>query len=187
MPDPGAARGGVRSAAQVDRAADAGWRAPGRARRVRRDRPRPVADERRPDRPGERVHPRAGAPQTMRAVSGRKMRICVVGAGADTMVVPAINGLPWWYFFKEGGRLDGRPIDCLDPGGELLAALDPGHILGCVVHASAEVTEPGVVSHNAGGTFIIGEPDRTKSARAGRLAAAMNAAGFEARVAEDIL
>ena len=106
--------------------------------------------------------------------------------GPDTMVVPAINGLPWWYFFKEGGRLDGRPIDCLDPGGELLAALDPGHILGCVVHASAEVTEPGVVSHNAGGTFIIGEPDRTKSARAGRLAAAMNAAGFEARVAEDI-
>jgi len=106
--------------------------------------------------------------------------------GPETLVVPAINGLPWWYFFKEGGRLDGRPIDCLDPGGELLAALDPGHILGCVVHASAEVTEPGVVSHNAGGTFIIGEPDRTKSARAGRLAAAMNAAGFEARVAEDI-
>ena len=106
--------------------------------------------------------------------------------GMETTVVPAINGLPWWYFFKEGGRLDGRPIDCLDPGGELLAALDPGHILGCVVHGSAEVTEPGVVSHNAGGTFIIGEPDRTKSARAGRLAAAMNAAGFEARVAEDI-
>src|SRR5258708_34764695 len=106
--------------------------------------------------------------------------------GTETTVVPAINGLPWWYFFKEGGRFDGRPIDCLDPGGELLAALDPGHILGCVVHASAEVTEPGVVSHNAGGTFIIGEPDRTKSARAGRLAAAMNAAGFEARGAEDI-
>src|SRR6266704_863436 len=91
--------------------------------------------------------------------------------GTETTVVPAI---------------DGRPIDCLDPGGELLAALDPANILGCVVHASAEVTEPGVVSQNAGGTFIIGEPDRTKSARAGRLAAAMNAAGFEARVAEDI-
>ncbi len=106
--------------------------------------------------------------------------------GAQTTVVPAINGLPWWYFFKEGGRLDGRPIDCLDPGGGLLAALDPGHILGCVVHGSAEVTEPGVVSHNAGGNFIIGEPDRTKSARAHRLAAAMNAAGFEARVSGDI-
>src|SRR5712691_11309404 len=267
MPDPGAARGAVRSAAQVDRAAEAGVRAAGQAGRVRRDWPRPVAEERRSDRRGERVHPRARAPPTMRTVSGRKMRICIVGAGAvggligawfaraghevclvargahlealrrdgltllsngnrsvfpipasydpadfgtqdavfvclkthsiaamlprlkplvgtETTVVPAINGLPWWYFFKEGGRLDGRPIDCLDPRRELLAALDPKRILGCVVHASAEVTEPGVVSHNAGGTFIIGEPDRTKSARAGRLAAAMNAAGFEARVAE---
>jgi 2-dehydropantoate 2-reductase len=106
--------------------------------------------------------------------------------GTETTVVPAINGLPWWYFFKEGGRLDGRPIDCLDPGGELLAALDPGHVLGCVVHGSAEVTKPGVVRHNAGGNFIIGEPDRTKSVRARRLVAAMNAAGFEARVAENI-
>ncbi len=43
-----------------------------------------------------------------------------------------------------------------------------------------------MVSHNAGGNFIIGEPDRTKSARARRLVAAMNAAGFEARVAENI-
>jgi len=34
--------------------------------------------------------------------------------------------------------------------------------------------------------FIIGEPDRTKSERAEQLAAAMNAAGFEARLAADI-
>jgi len=104
----------------------------------------------------------------------------------DTMVVPAINGLPWWYFYKEGGSLDGRPIDCLDPDGRMLSALDPKHILGCVVHAAAQVTAPGVVSHTAGKHFIIGEPDRTRSARAGRLAAAMNAAGFEARLAPDI-
>ncbi len=106
--------------------------------------------------------------------------------GTETTVVPAINGLPWWYFFKEGGRLDGRPIECLDPRGELFAALHPKHILGCVVHAAAEVTEPGVVGHTAGRLFILGEPDRTRSARAERLAAAMNAAGFEARVADDI-
>ena len=106
--------------------------------------------------------------------------------GADTMVIPAINGLPWWYFFKEGGRLDGTTVDCLDPAGELFAALDPKHILGCVVHGAAEVREPGVVKHTAGRLFIIGEPDRTRSARAERLAAAMNAASFEARVAPDI-
>ena len=106
--------------------------------------------------------------------------------GTDTMVIPAINGLPWWYFYKEGGRFDGRPVDCLDPKGKLFAALDPRHILGCVVHAAAEVREPGVVGHTAGRSFIIGEPNRTKSARAEQLAAAMNAAGFEARLAADI-
>jgi 2-dehydropantoate 2-reductase len=104
----------------------------------------------------------------------------------DTTVIPAINGLPWWYFYKEGGSLEGRPVDCLDPGGAMLSALDPKRILGCVVHAAAQVTGPGVVSHTAGRLFILGEPDRSMSARAARLAAAMNAAGFEARVAADI-
>jgi 2-dehydropantoate 2-reductase len=104
----------------------------------------------------------------------------------DTVVVPAINGLPWWYFYREGGRFDGQAVACLDPRSELLAALDPRHVLGCVVHAAAQVPEPGVVRHTAGREFLIGEPDRSRSARAERLVAAMNAAGFEARLAADI-
>src|SRR5258708_7282369 len=106
--------------------------------------------------------------------------------GPDTTVIPAINGLPWWYFYKEGGRFGGESVACLDPAGTLFEALDPRHILGCVVHAAAEVSEPGVVRHTAGRVFLIGEPDRTKSVRAGRLVAAMSAAGFEARQADDI-
>ena len=106
--------------------------------------------------------------------------------GPDTAVIPAINGLPWWYFYREGGRFDGRPVDCLDPGGAMLAALDPKRILGCGVHAAAQVTGPGLVSHTAGRLFVLGEPDRTRSVRAERIAAAMNEAGFEARIAADI-
>jgi 2-dehydropantoate 2-reductase len=106
--------------------------------------------------------------------------------GRDTVVVPAINGLPWWYFHAEGGKFDGQPVACLDPTGALFQALDPRHILGCVVHAAAEVMQPGVVKHTAGRLFILGEPDRTRSARAERLVAAMNAAGFEAKHAADI-
>jgi 2-dehydropantoate 2-reductase len=106
--------------------------------------------------------------------------------GSDTVVVPAINGLPWWYFHAEGGKFDGQPVACLDPTGTLFQALDPRHILGCVVHAAAEVTQPGVVEHTAGRLFILGEPDRARSARAERLVAAMNAAGFDAKLAADI-
>ncbi|HTQ74146.1 MAG TPA: 2-dehydropantoate 2-reductase [Burkholderiales bacterium] len=104
----------------------------------------------------------------------------------DTVVVPAINGLPWWYFYREGGRFDGQAIACLDPEGALLRSLDPKHIVGCVVHAAAQIPEPGVVRHTAGREFLLGEPDRSKSARAERLVAAMNAAGFEATLAADI-
>jgi 2-dehydropantoate 2-reductase len=106
--------------------------------------------------------------------------------GRGTVVVPAINGLPWWYFFREGGKFDGQPVACLDPAGTLFDALDPRHILGCVVHAAAEVPEPGVVRHTAGLGFLLGEPDRSRSARAEELVAAMNAAGFEAKLAADI-
>jgi len=106
--------------------------------------------------------------------------------GRDTVVVPAINGLPWWYFYKEGGKLDGQPVACLDPAGTLFQALDPGRILGCVVHAAAQAPEPGVVRHTAGRELLIGEPDRTRSARAERVVALMNAAGFDAKLAADI-
>jgi 2-dehydropantoate 2-reductase len=104
----------------------------------------------------------------------------------DTVVVPAINGLPWWYFYREGGKLDGQAVACLDPEGTLFRALDPRQLLGCVVHAAAQVPEPGVVRHTAGCEFLIGEPDRSRSARAERMVAAMNAAGFQAKLAADI-
>ncbi|MGC2520760.1 MAG: 2-dehydropantoate 2-reductase [Burkholderiales bacterium] len=106
--------------------------------------------------------------------------------GPETMVVPAINGLPWWYFYREGGRFDGATIDCLDPRSEMFAALDPKHIIGCVVHGAAEVAEPGVITHTGGNRFVVGEPDRSASARVQRLAAAMNAAGFDTPIAQDI-
>src|SRR3989442_8187121 len=98
--------------------------------------------------------------------------------GPDTMVIPAINGLPWWYFFGEGGRFDGQPVACLDPAGTLFEALDPRHILGCVVHAAAEVSDPGVVRHTAGRGFLIGGPHRPRSGRAGGPAGARNGPGF---------
>jgi 2-dehydropantoate 2-reductase len=99
----------------------------------------------------------------------------------DTAVVTAINGIPWWYFCREGGRFDGARIECLDPDGAMLRALDPQHLVGCVVHASAEVIAPGVIHHTSGRTFILGELDGSASARLAAIGAALDGAGLEAR------
>jgi len=105
--------------------------------------------------------------------------------GPNTAVIPAINGLPWWYFYKEGGPFQGSSIACLDPDGAMLRALDPRHIIGCVVHASAEVTDPGVVTHT-GKTLIVGEPDGSRSPRLKQLSGILEGAGFDVKVTDEI-
>ncbi len=107
--------------------------------------------------------------------------------GKDTAVVPAINGIPWWYFYKEGGRCDGQPVDCLDPGGAMLRALDPARILGCVVFPAAFIAEPGVIQQTTDQTnFTLGEPDGSLSGRARALADAMTGVGMKTQVTPKI-
>ena len=104
----------------------------------------------------------------------------------DTAVVTAINGIPWWYFCREGGRFDGMAVECLDPDGAMLRALDPRHLLGCVVHAAAEVVAPGVVHHTGGRDLIIGEIDGNATPRLQAIAAALEGAGLRATVSRRI-
>jgi 2-dehydropantoate 2-reductase len=104
----------------------------------------------------------------------------------DSAVVTAINGIPWWYFCREGGRFDGARVECLDPDGAMLRALDPKHLVGCVVHGSAEVVAPGLVHHTSGGSFILGELDGRTTPRLRAIAAAIEGAGIEAPVSARI-
>jgi 2-dehydropantoate 2-reductase len=104
----------------------------------------------------------------------------------DTVVVPAINGLPWWYFHRDGGPHDGRALRSLDPAATMFADLDCSHVVGCVVHFAAEVRAPGEVHHTGGRRLILGEPDRSISDRLRRTCAALDGAGFEAQASSDI-
>lgn len=106
--------------------------------------------------------------------------------GPQTTVVPMINGMPWWYFHREGGPHDGMALRTLDPDGRMFAALDPARILGCVVHIAADVRAPGEVHHTGGRRIAVGEPDRTMSARLAQVADALDAAGFDTERAPDI-
>jgi len=106
--------------------------------------------------------------------------------GPQTVVVPAINGLPWWYFHREGGDLDGTAVRALDPQAQMFATLDPDHLLGCVVHIAAEVRAPGSVHYTGGRRLIVGEPDRSDSPRLQAVCGALREAGFDAVASADI-
>jgi len=101
---------------------------------------------------------------------------------SGTVVLPALNGLPWWYFHRAGGPYDGMRLRSLDPEATMDRALDAGRVVGCVVHLAAEAVQPGTVRHTAGRRLIVGEPDGSDSERLRRIASALQAAGFECEV-----
>jgi 2-dehydropantoate 2-reductase len=97
---------------------------------------------------------------------------------ANTIVLPAMNGVPWWFGASTPALAD-RPLQSVDPGGGVAAAMPLPHVVGCVVHASAATTEPGVASHRMGRGLIIGEPAGGQSDRVTRLGEVLTHAGFE--------
>ena len=106
--------------------------------------------------------------------------------GPRTSVLTAMNGVPWWYFYKSGGPFEGHRIASVDADGRQWDLIQPQRVIGCVVEPAAEVIEPGIIVHHALNRFTIGEPDGSRSARVLMLSAALTAAGFEAPVREAI-
>ncbi len=105
--------------------------------------------------------------------------------GPQTVVLPAMNGVPWW--FGEGiAALEGRPLESVDPGGRIAAAIPFAQVVGCVVHASASSSEPGLAQHHMGRRLIVGEPAGGDSARVGQLAELLGRAGFEVVVSPNV-
>ena len=98
--------------------------------------------------------------------------------GPATIVLPAMNGVPWW--FAQGiDALGAEPLQSVDPGGVIAGAIALRHVVGCVVHLSAATAEPGLVVHRNGAGLIIGEPDGASSARLGSLHGLLTEAGFD--------
>lgn len=98
--------------------------------------------------------------------------------GEQTVVLPAMNGVPWWFGSGAAG-LPGGPLDSVDPGGRIGAAIPYERVLGCVVHASASVAEPGLVQHRMGKGLIVGEAEGGESARSRAVADLLLHAGFD--------
>lgn len=106
--------------------------------------------------------------------------------GARASVVTVQNGIPWWYFQKHGGELDGTRLQSLDPTGVIEQHVAAEQIVGCIAYPATERTEPGVIRHVEGNRFPVGELDGSKSDRVTAIAKRFTQAGFKSRVVSDI-
>jgi 2-dehydropantoate 2-reductase len=106
--------------------------------------------------------------QSVPAIASSVKALC----GKDTIVVPAVNGIPWWFFQVPSAPQSGFALSSVDASGDTAKAIAPERVIGCVVHASAWTPQPGVVEVNGEDKLIFGEPDGAKSARLASFAAA---------------
>jgi 2-dehydropantoate 2-reductase len=104
----------------------------------------------------------------------------------DTVLVPAMNGVPWWFFHRFGGALAGTRLASVDPGGVISAALPAEQVIGSVVHLSSSIAGPGVIRRGLGNLLIVGEPSGERSDRLARVTEVLEAGGFTVKTTAEI-
>lgn len=98
--------------------------------------------------------------------------------GEATLIVPMINGVPWWF-------VGGEPLRSI--GAERVSALLPSeHVIGCVVHAACSRPAPGRVLVKQADRLIFGEPAGGASARVAALCSLFESAGIATTASEDV-
>jgi 2-dehydropantoate 2-reductase len=62
----------------------------------------------------------------------------------SALLMPAVNGLPWWYF-QGASRHTGTRLASLDPDGTMLPLFAAERLIGCVVYTRAAMNDDGDV------------------------------------------
>ncbi|MDR7152539.1 2-dehydropantoate 2-reductase [Hydrogenophaga palleronii] len=106
--------------------------------------------------------------------------------GPDTVVLTAMNGVPWWFFEGFGGALAGTPLQAVDPDGGIAQAIPGRHVIGGVVHVSCSLDAPGEIRHHFGNGLILGEPSGQSSERLTALVALLQRSGIVATASQQI-
>jgi 2-dehydropantoate 2-reductase len=98
--------------------------------------------------------------------------------GPDTLIVPMLNGVPWWFTTE--------PLASVDPGGRIAAALPDARIIGCVVHAACSRPAPNHVVVKHAEKLILGETAGGTSERIAELAAQFESAGIRVEASGNV-
>jgi 2-dehydropantoate 2-reductase len=103
-----------------------------------------------------------------------------------SVLVPMQNGMPWWYFQRHGGELEGTTVTTVDPTGVIARSIDPARIIGCVVYPATTMVGPGIIKHIEGNRFPLGELDGAETERILAISEVFVAAGLKSPVLPDI-
>ncbi len=106
--------------------------------------------------------------------------------GPKTIVVPMVNGIPWWFFQGFGGTHEGRIVKAVDSDGLLIKSIPPHQILGGVVYFAAERIDAAHIAWNGRKKLVLGEPSGGPSARLEAVVAVLNHAGLEGEASDRI-
>ena len=106
--------------------------------------------------------------------------------GPNTVVLVAMNGVPWWFFDGLRGEASGLRLNAVDPGGITAQHIPTEQVIGCVVHASAAAPLPARIERIKNNQLIVGEPAGGVSPRVQAVAELLGAAGFGVTVSERI-
>jgi 2-dehydropantoate 2-reductase len=98
--------------------------------------------------------------------------------GADTVILPMLNGVPWWF--------TDDPLWSVDPDCATADALPVEQVVGCVVHASCRRAEPNQIDVVHADKLIIGEPSGAASDRGHRVGALIETAGIRCEVSDNV-
>ena len=106
--------------------------------------------------------------------------------GPHTIVLTAMNGVPWWFLDGVGGAVQGHALESVDAGGVIARAIPAHNVVGSVVHTSCSLEAPGFVRQHFGNRLIVGEPDGSQSARLLALAETLQRGGIDVEVSDCI-
>lgn len=106
--------------------------------------------------------------------------------GPETLIIPAMNGVPWWFLENAPEPFSGKPLLSVDSADSIPTLLPSEQVIGCVVHASCYMIAPGHVRHVMGDGIILGEVVSSGKSRVDEIAAMLSGAGFSAKVSDNI-
>lgn len=106
--------------------------------------------------------------------------------GPGTVILPVLNGIPWWFPLRRGATGVGARLRTTDPDGAIAQAIPAANTVGSVVYPSCSSPEPGMSVHASGSRLVFGEIGGGTSDRVGGLVALLRQSGLGAEQSDDI-